>query len=159
MGLSGHCLCGATKIEIDIALEDATLGFDHCDACQRQTGSAYSLVLVCPKDKVKITGKDKDYAKPGDSGKPVHRVFCGEYAETIFISPSTLLTSSLTSCGSPIIHSPEAAPDIVAVKAGILDKETKQKLQASKAVDIYLKDVLPVVTQRAPKGFEGMPPH
>lgn len=136
MVLTGHCLCGATKIEIDIDLKDATVGFDHCDACQRQTGSSYSLVLVAPKKAVKITGKDKDYAKPGDSGKPVHRVFCGD-------------------CGSPIIHAPESAPDIVAVKAGILDTNIKHQLKP--AVDIYLKDALPLVTQRAPHGFQGMP--
>merc|ERR1712226_1683389 len=96
MAIKGHCLCGETTFTVDIDLKDATIGADHCDACQRQSGSAYSLVLVAPRDKVKISGPTKDYAKAGDSGNDVHRIFCG-------------------TCGSPIAHAPDAAKDIIAI--------------------------------------------
>ncbi|KAK7951259.1 uncharacterized protein PG986_006987 [Apiospora aurea] len=74
MGLSGHCLCGAVKYTVDA--EPLIVGYDHCDDCQRQSGSTYSLVVVVPKDKLKIEGTTKSYAGKGSSGQPVHRVFC-----------------------------------------------------------------------------------
>ena len=45
-----------------------------------------------------------------------------------------------------------------AIKAGCLDKETKQKLPEPN-IDIYTQDRLSCVTQRASKGFNGMPEH
>ena len=39
MGLSGHCLCGAVKYTVDA--EPIIVGYDHCDDCQRQSGSTY----------------------------------------------------------------------------------------------------------------------
>lgn len=40
MVLTGHCLCNAVTYTIDV---DAPLitGYDHCDDCQRQSGSTY----------------------------------------------------------------------------------------------------------------------
>lgn len=40
MVLSGHCLCKAVTYKVDV---DAPLitGYDHCDDCQRQSGSTY----------------------------------------------------------------------------------------------------------------------
>lgn len=40
MPLTGHCLCGAVKYT---AAVDAPLitAYDHCDDCQRQSGSTY----------------------------------------------------------------------------------------------------------------------
>jgi len=40
MPLTGHCLCKAVTYKADV---DAPLitGYDHCDDCQRQTGSTY----------------------------------------------------------------------------------------------------------------------
>lgn len=69
-----------------------------------------ALVTVFQKDKVAISGPTKSYADTGSSGKTVHRVFC-------------------TECGSPIAHDPEAAPEIIAIKAGTLDWEQKKNLK------------------------------
>ncbi len=108
MGLSGHCLCGAVKYTVDA--DPLVVGYDHCDDCQRQTGSTYSLVVVVPKDKLTITGTTKSFAGKGSSGNAVHRIFCPE-------------------CGSPIAHDPDAAPPIIALKGGTLSNEDKQKLK------------------------------
>ncbi|KAL2843321.1 hypothetical protein BJY01DRAFT_235711 [Aspergillus pseudoustus] len=109
MPLTGHCLCGAVTYtaEVDQPLITA---YDHCDDCQRQTGSTYSLVAVVPKDSLTIKGPTKSWAGLGSSGKAVHRIFCSE-------------------CGSPIAHDPEAAPPIIALKAGTLDTEIKKNLK------------------------------
>ncbi|KAK7454243.1 glutathione-dependent formaldehyde-activating enzyme [Colletotrichum acutatum] len=109
MPLTGHCLCKAVTYKVDV---DAPLitGYDHCDDCQRQSGSTYSLVAVVPKDKLTINGPTKSWAGKGSSGKDVHRIFCSE-------------------CGSPIAHDPDAAPEIIALKAGTLDTEIKKNLK------------------------------
>jgi hypothetical protein len=63
-----------------------------------------------PKDKLTVKGPTKSWAGTGSSGKAVHRVFCSE-------------------CGSPIAHDPDAAPEIIAIKAGTLDSEIKKTLK------------------------------
>lgn len=47
MTLSGHCLCGAVTYSIAVDKPLIT-GYDHCDDCQRQTGSAYCTSLYQP---------------------------------------------------------------------------------------------------------------
>lgn len=65
---------------------------------------------MVPKDKLTIKGPTKSWAGLGSSGKAVHRVFCSD-------------------CGSPIAHDPDAAPEIIAIKAGTFDTEIKKSLQ------------------------------
>lgn len=69
-----------------------------------------ALVAVVPKEKLTIEGPIKSYAGKGTSGYPNHRVFCSQ-------------------CGSPIAHDPEAAPPIIAIKAGTLDEQVKKNLK------------------------------
>ncbi|PKS07601.1 hypothetical protein jhhlp_006207, partial [Lomentospora prolificans] len=135
MGFSGHCLCGQVKYTIDA---DAPLitGYDHCDDCQRQSGSTYSLVVVFPKDKVSITGPTKRWSGKGSSGKAVHRVFCGE-------------------CGSPIAHDPDAAPEIIAIKGGTLDLEQKKNLKPD--TEIWTVGKLPFCQEHLANPFTHMP--
>jgi len=136
MPLTGHCLCKAVTFSADVEKPDV-VGYDHCDACQRQSGSTYSLVAVVPKAKVTFNGPIKSYAGKGDSGKAVHRLFCSE-------------------CGSPIAHDPDAAPEIIALKAGCFDKEIKKTLQPG--AEIYTQDKLPFCQEKLAHAFEGMPP-
>ncbi|CAK7206994.1 hypothetical protein SEUCBS139899_009802 [Sporothrix eucalyptigena] len=135
MVFNGHCLCKAVTYTIDM---DAPLitGYDHCDDCQRQTGSTYSLVFVAEKDKVKIEGPVKSWAGVGSSGKAVHRIFCSE-------------------CGSPIAHDPEAAPPIIAIKAGTLVTEQKKALKPD--TEIWTVGKLPFCQEHLAKPFEHMP--
>ena len=79
---------------------------------------------MVPKDKLSIKGPTKSWAGVGSSGKKVHRVFCSE-------------------CGSPIAHDPDAAPEIIAIKAGTLDWEIKKQLKpvgphATVALDCFI---------------------
>ena len=69
-----------------------------------------ALVAVVPKDKLTINGPVKKWTGTGSSGKSVHRLFCSD-------------------CGSPIAHDPDAAPEIIALKAGTLDTEIKKNLK------------------------------
>ena len=40
MPLTGHCLCKAVTYSIDID-KPLAVAYDHCDDCQRQSGSTY----------------------------------------------------------------------------------------------------------------------
>ncbi|KAJ3035674.1 hypothetical protein HDV00_003560 [Rhizophlyctis rosea] len=135
MPLTGHCLCKAVTYTIDVEKPDL-VGYDHCDDCQRQSGSTYSLVAVVPKAKLKINGPIKSWAGKGSSGKAVHRLFCSE-------------------CGSPIAHDPDAAPEIIAIKAGTLDTEIKRKLQPTH--EIWTVSKLPFCQEKLAHPFEHMP--
>ncbi|PWY72137.1 hypothetical protein BO94DRAFT_539272 [Aspergillus sclerotioniger CBS 115572] len=109
MPLTGHCLCKAVTYSADVD-QPALVAYDHCDDCQRQSGSTYSLVAVVPKATLTINGPVKTWSGKGSSGNAVHRLFCSE-------------------CGSPIAHDPDAAPEIIALKAGTLDTEIKKTLK------------------------------
>lgn len=135
MPLTGHCLCKATTFTIDVAAPDV-VGYDHCDDCQRQSGSTYSLVAVVPKAKLTISGPTKTYSSKGSSGKDVHRIFCSE-------------------CGSPIAHDPDAAPEIIAIKAGCFDSEIRKNLKPD--TEIWTVGKLPFCQEKLPNAFEHMP--
>ncbi|ROW13382.1 hypothetical protein VPNG_05503 [Cytospora leucostoma] len=135
MGYKGHCLCKAVTYTVD-ADEPLITAYDHCDDCQRQSGSTYSLVTVFPKEKVTINGPTKSYASKGSSGKDVHRIFCSE-------------------CGSPIAHDPDSAPEIIAIKAGTLDTNLKKNLRPD--TEIWTRSKLPFMRESLAKPFVGMP--
>ncbi|RDW68512.1 hypothetical protein BP5796_09169 [Coleophoma crateriformis] len=136
MVLTGHCLCKAVTYSIDMD-KPLVVGYDHCDDCQRQSGSTYSLVAVVLKDKLTIKGPTKSWAGKGSSGQAVHRIFCSE-------------------CGSPIAHDPDSAPPIIAIKAGTLDTEIKKGLKPD--TEIWTAGKLPFMTESLPNAFEHMPP-
>ncbi|PHH79248.1 hypothetical protein CDD80_5332 [Ophiocordyceps camponoti-rufipedis] len=135
MPLTGHCLCKAVTYTVDVD-EPIMTGYDHCDDCQRQSGSTYSLVSVVPRDKLTIKGNVKRWAGKGSSGKAVYRVFCPE-------------------CGSPIAHEPDANMAISALKSGTLDSEIKKKLKPS--VEIWTAGKLPFCQEKLEKAFKHMP--
>jgi hypothetical protein len=74
----------------------------HCTDCQKQGGTAFSVVLAFPDSSVKVTGATRTFRSIGSSGGAVQRVFCPE-------------------CGSPIYSVPPNAPGLLFVKGGCLD--------------------------------------
>lgn len=102
MSITGQCLCGAVKYEIDKA--PAMTGVCHCKNCQRQAGSAFSTLAAVPVADFHLTGDaPKLYEdRETDSGNPVSRYFCGN-------------------CGSPIYSALDVQPDMLYLKTGTLD--------------------------------------
>lgn len=98
--VEGGCLCGAVRY----SSEDPplTTSICHCKHCQKQAGSAYSVVIATFRFGLKIDGELSTYEDVGDSGQPVLRQFCGK-------------------CGSPILSDMAAVPDVLFIKAGTLD--------------------------------------
>ena len=76
----------------------------HCRNCQKQAGSAFSVVAFFPRDSLHIEGELQTFEDKGTSGQTVFRRFCGN-------------------CGSPVITDTEQAPEmgLIFIKAGTLD--------------------------------------
>lgn len=98
---SGGCLCGAVRYVI--SAEPLMVAICHCRHCQRQSGSAFSVVGVIPDDGYRQSGETKVFRDTGDTGLAVDRHFCGH-------------------CGSPVVSIGEAFPGLTIVKAGTLDQ-------------------------------------
>jgi hypothetical protein len=102
---SGGCLCGAVRYEA--TWPPVATAICHCKNCQKQAGSALSVIAVMPRDGLTITGNLSLFEDKGESGLPVWRRFCG-------------------SCGSPVTSDTPGAQEqgIIFLKAGTLDDAT-----------------------------------
>ena len=100
--MTGHCLCG--NVTYEIQTEPFAQAICHCRDCQRQTGTAFSIVLGVPKAAFTVEGDTLSSVETTGEvhGTPTRRHFC-------------------SACGSPIFSAVEAQPDVVYVKAGTLD--------------------------------------
>ena len=120
--VKGSCLCGNVTYSSDA--EAAAQAVCHCPDCQKQTGTAYSVVIGLAEADLEVTGTSHaTYATVGDTGKKVIRHFCNN-------------------CGSPIYSQPEAMPGFAFVKAGTLDDTSWLK----PTVQIYCETAQPWVT-------------
>jgi hypothetical protein len=99
---TGHCLCGNVTYRMDAEPFAQALCF--CTNCQRQTGTAFSIVIGVPRDAFTVEG---DTLASIDTTGEVH----GTTTRRHFCS----------ACGSPIFSTVDAQPEVVWVKAGTLD--------------------------------------
>lgn len=99
----GGCLCAAVRYEAEWPPEALVLC--HCTHCQKQAGSALSVVAMLRRDALKLSGELKTYQDCGTSGQPVWRRFC-------------------PMCGSPVVTDTPAveAQGMIFLKAGTLDE-------------------------------------
>jgi hypothetical protein len=102
MTRTGRCLCG--QVTYEVSGELIATAVCHCEHCQRQSGSAFSVNLVVHESQLDLSGTLSTYEERGEHGDGVyvHRRFCGD-------------------CGSPIYSALLGTDGIVAVKAGTLE--------------------------------------
>ena len=94
-----QCLCGALKLK---SQEPSKLIVAcHCFACQRRTGSLFSVGAFYAIDTVEISGAATEFVHVGDSGRRVRIYFC-------------------PTCGSTIYWKPDALPSMIGVAVGAL---------------------------------------
>jgi hypothetical protein len=99
--IAGSCLCGNVKYSCDG--EPLAQVVCHCVLCQKQTGTAFSIVAGLPAADLKLTGESHaTFVTFGDSGEQTVRHFC-------------------SNCGSPIYSESAAMPGLAFLKAGTLD--------------------------------------
>ena len=134
MTMTGTCLCG--QVTYEVASEPLATAICHCRHCQRQSGSAFSLIVAVPTGAVTVTGEPKTFADTADSGAAVDRKFCPE-------------------CGSPIFTVVVATPELTFIKAGTLDDVSALAPQ----FEVWCQSAQPWVPDHAglPR-FEGNPP-
>ena len=106
--LTGGCLCGAVRYTVSVPITE--LRMCHCRDCQKSTGTGGSVNAMIKSDTVKITqGTPKRYTVTADSGRTLHRFFCGD-------------------CGSPLYAHRETGTERIVVKAGTLDDPSGLKI-------------------------------
>ena len=74
MKIEGGCLCGKVRYSADT--EPAFVGVCHCKNCQKQAGTAFSVIMGIPAAALSVEGELKTYEDRGDSGQAVLRRFC-----------------------------------------------------------------------------------
>ena len=121
--LDGRCLCGKVTYHCDA--EPMTTLLCHCTDCQRQTGTAFSIVVGVERDALHVDGDTvSSFTTVGeDTGEAVHRQFC-------------------TACGSPIVSLPDATPDLAFIKAGTLNDRSWLEPE----MEIWCRSAHPYVT-------------
>ena len=100
MKIAGGCLCG--KVRYSAEAEPAFVGVCHCKNCQKHSGAAFATVVAIPRPALSLQGSPRVYDDRGDSGKILHRHFCGD-------------------CGSSLFDEAELMPGIAMICAGTLD--------------------------------------
>jgi hypothetical protein len=100
--LDGSCLCG--KVTYSCDAEPVAQAVCHCTDCQRQTATAFSVIVGVPSDALQIEGGESlaSFTTVGtDTKQNVARKFCRE-------------------CGSPVVSVGDAFPGVTFIKAGTL---------------------------------------
>jgi hypothetical protein len=134
--LTGRCLCGNVSYRSEAG--PVMTGMCHCEDCQRQTASPFSVWLVLPADGFEVEGESlASYTTVGaDSEAERERRFCGN-------------------CGSPFMTLMADMPQWVLVRAGTLDDRSGVEPQ----VEIWCDSAQPwVEAGRERRGFpRGLP--
>jgi hypothetical protein len=100
--LDGRCLCGSVTYRCD-GEPMATL-VCHCEDCQRQTGSSFSILVAVARAALQVEGDTlaAHVTVGADTGEERQRQFCSK-------------------CGSPIVTLLAEQPDVAVIKAGTLN--------------------------------------
>ena len=100
--MTGHCMCGKVRFEIDQPLIGMALCY--CKRCQRRTGTAFSATGLTRPGSFTVTSGEEHIGiyDPGDGG--FQKAFCRE-------------------CGGGIHTRHPENPDILAVRVGTLDQD------------------------------------
>ncbi|MEM5518327.1 GFA family protein [Henriciella sp. AS95] len=98
---TGQCLCG--NVSYTLKADPIVTAVCHCKHCQRQAGSAFSVVVLAPTNSVEIKGELKTYHDTADSGAALDRKFCPD-------------------CGSAMFSAQPDKADTIIIKAGSFDE-------------------------------------
>jgi hypothetical protein len=92
------CSCG--QLHLKAAGEPIRISMCHCLACQRRTGSAFSIQARFTSDQLHVVGRYSDFVRTSDEGdKDLTFHFCPDCGATVFFTGSD-------------------APDVIAVPVG-----------------------------------------
>lgn len=100
--ITGHCLCGSVSYSVDA--QPVWQGVCYCSNCQRQTATAFSVIVGVPSSALIVEGDTLASFKTESEGyqSTTERRFCSV-------------------CGSPIFSTVESMADLAFLKAGTID--------------------------------------
>ena len=131
--ITGECACGGVRLHADA--DPIFVAVCHCRGCQRRSGSAFGVIVALPAASLKIDGAITVYDSTGDSGKGVRDRFCPR-------------------CGSQVARNVDVFPDLMMIRAGVLDDLGWVK----PTMEIYCGEKQPWVALGGEmKSFEKMP--
>lgn len=105
-GGSGRCLCGAVRYRYEG--KPSSVGLCQCDRCQRQSGSAFLIGVIFPKEAVHIEGELHTYEACIDGHLKLRRHFCPK-------------------CGSAVSITLDRFPEIRSMMGGTVDNKDHVK--------------------------------
>jgi hypothetical protein len=111
--LTGGCLCGGVRFEIDAPLVSAS--YCHCTRCQRRTGTASSA-------QARIA--------PGSL-----RIVSGEELVRFYQPPDGFAKAFCTNCGGALFSRPPNAQEVSGVRLGTFDRDPGIRPQHRQYVD------------------------
>jgi hypothetical protein len=79
-----HAGCSCGQLSLVAEGEPARISMCHCLACQRRTGSAFSMQARFPREQVRIEGRSTEYVRISDEGEPRTFHFCPECGSTVY---------------------------------------------------------------------------
>lgn len=82
------CSCGQLRVTIEG--DPVRISMCHCLACQRRTGSAFSIQARWPSDRVTIEGNAQTYVLVGDEGSSATFRFCPSCSATVYFDNDTM---------------------------------------------------------------------
>ncbi len=131
--LSGRCLCGAIAFSGDADIK--MMANCHCSDCRAATGAAYGTLVFVDPSEIAITGQPKVFKHVADSGSAMEKHFC-------------------PNCGSQMFGRNSNRPNVMSIRAGVLD----QKDAVKPAANVYMDSRLPSTPiDPALKAFPKMP--
>jgi hypothetical protein len=90
-------------VRYQVSEEPRALAICFCRDCQQQSGSAFGMSLIVPRQGFRLLqGDTGSFTRPTDSGSTVDCHFCPQ-------------------CGTRLFHLPKSLPQNVNVKPGSLD--------------------------------------
>lgn len=127
--LTGACMCGAVKFEVDAPLVGAAMCW--CKRCQRRTGTAFSATGLTQVGSFHVTEGEEVLRtyEPGDGG--FNKSFC-------------------SNCGGQVCTSSPENPDIIAIRLGALDVDPGIRPRAHQFVK-FASDWYPVPDDGLPR--------
>lgn len=97
MTRTATCWCGQAQAVCEG--EPTRVSVCHCLNCQQRSGSAFAAQARFLAERVSVSGELRGYTRAGGSGQPATFRFCAE-------------------CGSTLVYTTEAEPDLIAVPIG-----------------------------------------
>jgi hypothetical protein len=105
--ITGHCLCGGVTYSVDA--DPVWQGVCYCSNCQRQTATAFSVIVGVPIKALLVEGDTlASFSTPSEGYQSTtERRFC-------------------SGCGSPIFSTIESTPDLAFLKG----RDTRRSILA-----------------------------